>query len=153
MSATAQPQATHTRPHELRVERHFHAPPTRVFQAWTSADELNAWSSPNPVPARATVDLRVGGTYRIVMESPDGTEHVVRGVYREIVPPHRLVYTWRWDTIPGFPETVVTVEFRAASDGGTDLLLVHDDLPSDDARARHEHGWVTSLGNLAAIVQ
>jgi uncharacterized protein YndB with AHSA1/START domain len=54
--------------------------------------------------------------------------------------------------MPGFPETVVTVEFRARDDGGTDLLLLHDDLPDDNARALHAHGWSESLSKLASTV-
>jgi uncharacterized protein YndB with AHSA1/START domain len=136
----------------LRIERRFRASPERVFHAWTSAEELNLWSDPEPHNAQTQVDLRVGGRYRIVMSRPDGTIYRVSGVYREIDPPRRLVYTWRWETMPGFPETVVTVEFRARDDGGTDLLLLHDDLPDDNATALHTHGWSESLSKLASTV-
>ncbi len=140
------------RPDALRVERHFRAPPERVFRAWTAAEELRRWSDPDPRDAEAEVDLRVGGRYRIAMARADGTVHRVTGVYREIDPPRRLVYTWRWESMPGSPETVVTVDFRARPDGGTDLVLVHEGLPSDDARARHAHGWGASIDKLAAVV-
>jgi uncharacterized protein YndB with AHSA1/START domain len=100
----------------------------------------------------AEVDLRVGGRYRIAMEGPDGAVHVVSGAYREIDPPRRLVYTWQWENSPRFPETQVTVEFRARADGGTDLVLVHEGLPDEDSYARHAHGWDGCLAKLDAAV-
>jgi uncharacterized protein YndB with AHSA1/START domain len=137
----------------LRVERHFRASPARVFHAWTSAEELSQWSDPDPVHATTEVDLRVGGSYALDMARPDGVVHRVSGVYREIDAPRRLVYTWRWETIPNFPETVVTVEFRARADGGTDLSLVHEGLPDDASGQRHAHGWVESMNKLALLVE
>jgi uncharacterized protein YndB with AHSA1/START domain len=136
----------------LRVERRFRAAPERVFEAWTTAAELNRWSDPDSTSAVAEVDLRVGGRYAIAMARPNGSVHRVSGVYREIDAPRRLVYTWRWETIPGFPDTVVTVEFRARGDGGTDLVLVHEGLPDDDSGKRHAHGWAESLTKLSAVV-
>jgi uncharacterized protein YndB with AHSA1/START domain len=134
----------------LRVERRFAAPPERLFAAWSTAEGLNRWSAPGEARPTAEVDLRVGGRYRIVMEAPDGARHVVGGVYREIDPPRRLVYTWQWESIPGFPETRVTVEFSARADGGTDLVLVHEGLPDEGSRERHAHGWDGCFAKLAA---
>lgn len=143
--------ATDSAIHALRVERRFQAPPERVFQAWTTAEALSRWSSPDEEPAQVELDLRVGGRYRMAMTAPDGATHRVVGVYREIDAPRRLVYTWRWETIPDFPETVVTVEFRERVDGGTDLLLVHEGLPDSPSGRRHETGWIASLDKLGAL--
>lgn len=139
--------ATHT----LRVERQFRASPERVFHAWTSAKELSLWSSPDAAPAGVQVELRVGGRYRMTMTAPDGSVNHVVGVYREIDAPRRLVYTWRWETIPDFPDTLVTVELRPRADGGTDLLLVHEGLPDSPSGRRHEAGWAASLGKLSTL--
>lgn len=145
--APTQTQAERT----LRYERQFTASPERVFQAWTTEEELNRWSSPSPADAQSEIDLRVGGHYSITMEAPDGAKHRVSGVYREVDRPRKLVYTWQWETIPGFPETLVTVEFRLRANGGTEVVLTHEGLPDADARARHEHGWVLSLNKLSAV--
>lgn len=136
----------------LRVERRFQTAPERLFHAWTTAEALNQWASPDAAPAATEVDLRVGRRYRISMTAPDGTVRHVSGVYREIDPPRRLVYTWRWEQIPNFPETVVTVEFRARADGGTDLVLLHEGLPEGELARRHESGWNGSLAKLGALV-
>ena len=148
MATTQQPAAT-----TLRVARSFRAAPERVFHAWTAKEELDRWSAPGPVRASTEVDLRVGGRYRIVMTDPQGKVFAVSGTYREVDPPRRLVYTWQWEDQPGFPETVVTVEFAARADGGTDVTLLHDGLPSDDSRAKHEHGWNGCLDNLGPVVE
>jgi uncharacterized protein YndB with AHSA1/START domain len=153
-AASSGPSATST-PTEpsLRVERHFRASPARVFRAWTSVEELNAWSDPEPALAESEIDLRVGGRYAIAMARPNGVVHRVSGIYREVDPPRRLVYSWRWETIPNFPDTVVTVEFNPRDDGGTDLVLVHEGLPSGDSGQRHLHGWTESLRKLASVVE
>lgn len=145
-------QSTQAIRQAVRVERRFHAPPERVFHAWTTAEELNRWSDPDPTLASVEVDLRVGGRYTIAMARPDGTVHRVSGVYREIDTPRRLVYTWRWETIADFPETVVTVEFHRRDDGGTDLVLIHDGLPDNESGRRHTHGWTESLNKLSTLV-
>jgi uncharacterized protein YndB with AHSA1/START domain len=138
--------------HLLRVERRFAAPPDRVFAAWTSAEELSAWCAPPPATPDAEADVRVGGRWRIVMSAPDGSQHRVGGTYREIDPPRRLVFTWQWENIPDFPETIVTVEFTARADGGTDLLLVHEGLPSDESGQQHREGWDGCLDKLKGVV-
>src|SRR3954467_14261328 len=82
----------------LEVRRLIRAPRQRVFDAWTKAEELKAWHAPGPLTVSlAEIDLRVGGAYRIHMQAPDGSEHRASGVYREIDPPRKVVYTWGWD--------------------------------------------------------
>jgi uncharacterized protein YndB with AHSA1/START domain len=137
----------------LRLERRFAASPERVFQAWTSSEELSRWCAPPPATSVVDADVRVGGHYRIVMSAPDGSEYRVGGVYREIDPPRRLVFTWQWENMPDFPETLVTMELRAREDGGTDLLLVHERLPNDESGEQHREGWVACFEKLAGVVE
>lgn len=67
--------------------------------------------------AEASVDLRVGGRYRLLMTSPEGKTYVAVGEYREVQHPRRLVFTWDWeDPASSVGETLVTVEFRNAGD-------------------------------------
>ena len=84
------------------------------------------------------------------MRMPDGV-HVASGVYREIEPPRRLVFTWRWEDGEGPKEgeTLVTVELHER-DGGTELVLTHERFADTDARDGHEQGWTSALNRLEA---
>jgi uncharacterized protein YndB with AHSA1/START domain len=92
------------------------------------------------------LDLRVGGKYRIHMRAPDGAEHHAVGVYREIDPPNKLVFTWSWEG-GDMNDTLVTVEFldRGAT---TELVLTHELFPNDEARKQHAAGWNAALDKL-----
>ncbi|HEY3934625.1 MAG TPA: SRPBCC domain-containing protein [Gemmatimonadales bacterium] len=132
----------------LTITRIFNARRERVFSAWTTAEALKQWHSPDPMRVReATVDLRVGGRYRIVMAGPDGTERIVGGTYREIDSPQRLVYTWQWETTPGFPETDVIVEFTAQGNA-TEVRVTHTGIPDENSRSQHERGWMGCTARL-----
>lgn len=133
----------------LEIRRVIPATRERVFDAWTQAKELDRWSAPSPMTARAEVDLRVGGRYRIVMRGPEGIDRSVGGVYRVVERPSKLVYTWKWDESP-MGDSIVTVEFH---DRGkeTEVILRHEGLADAGSRARHEHGWNGCLDNLVAL--
>ena len=138
-------------PPSLEVRRTIRAPRQRVFDAWTKAEELKAWHAPGPLTVSlAEIDLRPGGAYRIHMRSPDGTEHRVSGVYREIDPPKKVVYTWGWDGDHPVKDSVVTIEFhdRGAS---TEVVLRHDGITHNKERADHEHGWTAILDKFEAM--
>jgi uncharacterized protein YndB with AHSA1/START domain len=93
-----------------------------------------------------TADVRVGGRYRVVMHAPDGEVHRVGGVYQEIVPNAKLVYTWAWESTPE-RESLVTVEFKPSGQG-TELLLTHQRFADTEARDKHQHGWDGCLERL-----
>jgi uncharacterized protein YndB with AHSA1/START domain len=85
------------------MTRTFNAPRRLVFDAWTKPELLKRWFGTPPgwsMPI-CEVDLRPGGTYRYVMHGPKGEEVVLRGEYREVVPPERLVTT---EVFAGFSE-------------------------------------------------
>ena len=90
---------TQERP-SLALVRKVDAVPSKVWRALTEPEMLKQWMAPDDafkVPVAET-QVRVGGRYHLVMTSPDGQEHDVSGVYREIVPNKKLVYTWAWKT-------------------------------------------------------
>ena len=138
--AMAQPQPNDTL--ILNLSRSFAAPRERVFRAFTSPAQLARWWGPKgfTVPA-GTLDVRAGGAWRTVMRSPEGKDHIVSGVYREILPPERLVFTWAWeeDGARGH-ETVVTIEL-SETPGGTRLELTQERFETEDSLERHRHGW------------
>ena len=135
----------------LEIRRVIPAARERVFDAWTQAKELDRWSAPSPMTARAEVDLRVGGRYRIVMSGPDGVDRSVGGVYRVVERPSKLVYTWKWEESP-MGDSIVTVEFHERGKE-TEVILRHEGLANADSRARHEHGWNGCLDNLAELMR
>ena len=129
-------------PRVLRLSRSFAAPRERVFRAFTVPAQLVKWWGPKgyTVPA-CTMDLRPGGAWRTVMRSPEGTDHIVSGVYQELTPPARLVFSWAWETEGSRGhETVVTIELVEVQ-GGTRLELTHELFETEDSRERHRHGW------------
>jgi len=139
----------------LTVKRTVKAPREQVFRAWTDPSELARWFHPDPsfTTPVAEVDLRAGGSYRFAMQPPTGDAYVVRGVYREVQPPDRLVFTWRWDgTGDDDPETLVTVELRERS-GGTEVVLTHERFTSVASRDEHRKGWQGCLAQLSQAVE
>ena len=129
-------------------------PSTRdsVFAAFTVPGEIKKWHVPGPdfAVCIAEVDLRVGGKYRIGMQPPDRTEpHTFYGVYREVSPPSRLVYTSNWEPPdPDTGETLVTIELRP-SNGSTEVRVTHDLLPDQQSADDHTRGWTGTLESLA----
>lgn len=131
----------------LTVKRRFGAPPAKVFSAWTDPEKIKRWFGPGAVQCtHASFDLRVGGRFEIVATSPNGDNHNVGGVVREVVPNEKLVYTWAWKSTPE-RESLVTVLFKPDGDG-TLLTLTHEQFSDADARDRHQNGWNGALDKL-----
>lgn len=143
---------------ELTITRVLNAPRERVFKAWTDSKELAQWWGPkgftNPV---CEVDLKPGGALRIVMRAPDGAEYPMQGVFREIVPPSRLVFTNIAVDKDGnhIIEGLTTVTFDEAG-GKTKLTLQTRGVAVVDYAAAYlngmEAGWTQSLEKLEALV-
>ena len=132
----------------LSLRRRIAASPERVFEAWTNPQLIAQWwgCPETRAVSVAELDARVGGRFRVVVRTADGTLHEMRGTYGEVVPARRLVFTWER---AGEPDTLVTVTLRPDGDG-TALMLTHEHFPDAPTRDLHEHGWTGSLGRLAA---
>ena len=154
----------------LNITRKLAAPRELVFKAWTEPEFLSQWwrahdGFTTPI---AEVDLRVGGKYRLGMLPPNTDQpHVIGGIFREIVPPEKLVYTWVWE--PNVPETeirsgtgpeglvapgetLVTVEFHDV-DGQTEVVLTHQFFADQEMKEKHGQGWNGCLNQLATLVE
>jgi uncharacterized protein YndB with AHSA1/START domain len=135
----------------LEVTRVFAAPRRLLFQVWIEPGHLVRWWGPRgfTMPSHS-IDVRPGGAYRFCMRSPDGGLHWLRGVYREIVEPERLVFTYAWEDAAGAPrhETLVTVRFAELGDR-TQLTLRQELFESVTARDLHREGWASNLDRLA----
>ena len=130
----------------LKLVRHFAAPPSAVYRAFTDPEALAEWWGPEGMTAPVVeLDVRPGGGWRTCMRSAEGQDHCVRGVYREVSPPDRLSFTWAWEAGEfADQETIVTLEFRAAK-GGTELHLTQQGFVSQDMCDKHEGGWSSAL--------
>ena len=135
----------------LKIERVFDAPRSLVFKAWTESEHMARWWGPRGF--KSTVlknELRPGGAYRIHMLGPDG-DHWSQGIYREVVPPERLVMVGSWADAQGNPtrpETTLTLLFEDV--GGKTKLTLHNAIfESTTARDMHNSGWTSSLECLA----
>lgn len=135
---------------ELVIMRIFDAPPRLVFEAWTKPEHMVHWFCPNgfTLPV-CEMDFREGGSYRMCMRGPDGKDYPFHGVYREIVPVERIVWTAALDHDGN--ETLTTVTF--ADHQGKTKLTMHQSfsIETDSTRGARE-GWTETLERLAAYV-
>ena len=135
----------------LTIKRRLNAPPAKVYAAWTEPAKIARWFGPQGAEVlRAEADVRVGGRYRVIFRVPDGEQHDVSGVYREVVPKQKLVFTWAWISTPE-RESLVTVALKRDGDG-TLLTLTHEQFFDEPARDRHRSGWSGVLDNLESYV-
>lgn len=136
----------------LAIVRKLKASPQAVWRALTQPEALKRWMGPSDEfqVLVAETDVRVGGRYHIVMKSPDGEEHDVSGVYREVVANQKLVYTWAWKSTPE-RESLVTMELSAAGDGA-ELVLKHERFADKESRDRHEQGWTGCIRRLERML-
>ncbi len=144
--------ATVTEKPSLTVVRKFKAAPEKVWHALTQPEALKQWMAPDDafnIPVAET-DLRVGGRYHLIMQSPDGQEHDVSGIYRIVELNRKLAYTWAWKSTPE-RESLVTIELHAAG-SGTELTLKHEQFADAEARDHHEQGWNGCLTRLEKFV-
>lgn len=140
----------------LRLERTYDATPEEVFDAWTNPEVLRRWWMVDEARStpEADVDLRAGGSYRLSMENPGADSRLtVRGVYREVARPERLVYTWAWEAEDGSTghESTVTVSF-VGEGARTTVVVEHAGLPDQASRERHSDGWQACMRILGVRV-
>ena len=137
----------------LQMNRVISAPRPLVFNALTGPDDLVKWWGPSGFTAPSVeVDLRVGGSYRIAMQPPDGDLFYLSGEFREVDPPARVAYTFRWeDPDPDDRETLVTLSLRDLGES-TELIFTQRAFATEGRRALHEQGWTDGLDRLQELM-
>jgi uncharacterized protein YndB with AHSA1/START domain len=139
---------------ELVITRVFNAPRELVFRAWTDAGHAKSWWGPRDYPAtHLEMDVRPGGVWRGRLRSTaSGEELGLGGVFREVAPPERVVFTFAWEEEGerGL-ETLVTVTF-AEQDGKTHMTFRQTPFQSVEERDGHRGGWSSSFDRLADYV-
>jgi uncharacterized protein YndB with AHSA1/START domain len=104
---------------EIAGSRVLDAPPDLVFKAYTDPTVIPQWWGPSRYTTTVDkLDLRPGGAWRFVQRAADGGEHSFSGVFREVVPSKRLVFTFNYEAMPGH-EAVETVTLEAVEGGKT----------------------------------
>jgi len=137
-------------PVSLAINRRFRASVAQIYAAFTQPDLVAQWLSPGELNvAQAVTDAREGGEFLVDMLGPNGEHHVTRGTYKEVIPEHRIVHTWRWDGSE--VETLVTIEFREVDPSTTELTLTHERFADAEMRDKHNSGWEGCLLKLAQL--
>jgi uncharacterized protein YndB with AHSA1/START domain len=140
----------------LVITRVFDAPRNLVFRAWTERDHLAQWFGPRGFTmTMCQMDQRPGGTYRFGMRSTEGSDHWLKGVYREIVEPEKLAFTYAWtdsEGNPTRPETLIVLTFDEEPGNKTRFTLHQSVFESVTACDMHRQGWTSSLDRLAEVI-
>jgi uncharacterized protein YndB with AHSA1/START domain len=124
----------------VRRETQIAAPPATVFAFLTDPEKILRWMG-----GEATTELHPGGLYLLKGVG----EHAVRGAFREVVPVHRLAYSFGWEGSEEVPPGSSLVEIDLIDrDGGTLLRMTHSGLPNAEQCARHAEGWAHYVGRL-----
>lgn len=138
----------------LEIDRVLDAPPALVFRLWSSRDHLLRWWGPKNFTATSqTFEFRPGGAYRHTIHAPDGRAHAMSGVFREILEPGRIVFTFAWDDETGAPanENLVTVTIAGEGEG-TRLTFRQEPFSTAEDRDSHAGGWGECLDRLRSYV-
>jgi uncharacterized protein YndB with AHSA1/START domain len=136
--------------HFIRV---LPAPRSRVYAMCAEPEQIARWFGPKGFAAREVeVDLRVGGSYRLMMQPPTGEPFGITGEYREIDPTVRLVFTFRYDEPdPDDRDTTVSISLRELDDA-TELTLDQGVFATEARRALHEQGWTDSIDRMHGLI-
>jgi len=127
----------------LTVRRAVAAPPPELFDAWLDPDKLARWMRPGDTDrSNITTDPRVGGEFEILMESPRG-EIPHTGAYQMIDRPKCLALTWNSPEAES-RNSLVAIDFKPV-DRGTEVVLTHENLPSQEEADNHRKGWTRVL--------
>lgn len=163
MSESKHSSAMNSATRAIIITRVFNAPRKLVWKAWSEPEHFMRWWGPKGFTCPVCkMDFRVGGTYLWCMRSPEGQDFWTTGVYREIIPIERIVYTdsfadEKGNAVPPShygmtgdwgDELVVTVTFED-HEGKTIMTLHHTGLPAGEMSEMAEAGWKESFDKLA----
>lgn len=159
MNVTAEAATANDR--ELVLTRILDAPREKIYRAWTEAELLKQWFAPLPwTTPSAKLDVRAGGTSNVTMRSPEGVDYPNSGVYLEVVPNEKLVftdaYTEAWKPSEK-PFMTVVLTFEDAGPGKTKYTAVARHWSTEDRDAHEKmgfhEGWGQCAGQLEAVAK
>jgi uncharacterized protein YndB with AHSA1/START domain len=137
----------------LEMERVLPATPAVVFAAFTDPDQLVRWWGPAGFTTPSLqYRARVGESYRIEMQPPEGDSFYLTGQFREVEPPARLAYTFVWEPPDADDvETVVTLSFHDLG-GSTKVAFTQGPFKTEARRALHRDGWGDGFDKLERLI-
>ncbi len=138
----------------LKAQIEIKAAPEKVFAAWTAVAELDKWFAPRNGGFLQVdeFDCVLGGKFDYTMVFSDGDRYRHVGTFEEINPPHRLVFTWKWDdskTVSN--DTLVTIDLEP-TEAGTLLTLTHERFLTTADRDQHQEGWGSLILRLDVLL-
>lgn len=141
---------------EIVIARVFNVPRRLVFKAWTTPEHVKRWYGSEDMPlVDCQIDLRPGGSYRYVLRDPSGQEFAFSGIYQEVVPVEKLVYTDKFEGAPG-GGALVTLLFEELN-GKTRIVStsLYESVESRDAHISSgmEEGLKLTLDHLEDLLQ
>jgi uncharacterized protein YndB with AHSA1/START domain len=145
--------------HELTITREVDVPAETLYRAWTEPSLLTQWFCPKPWKATvADLEVRAGGRMDVTMEGPDGERNELPGVFLEVVPNERLVFTdaYRSGWIPNekpFMTGVVTFESLGPDRTRYTATARHWTAADKEAHVEmgFEPGWNAALDQLVEL--
>jgi uncharacterized protein YndB with AHSA1/START domain len=137
----------------LRLKLILPARRSVVYGALGDPGELAKWWGPRGFTAPSVeFDPRVGGSFRIAMQPPDGDLFYLSGEFREVDPPARLSYTFRWDPPDSSDrQTVVTLSLQDRGEQ-SEVLLTQGEFATEERLALHKQGWIESFARLEQVL-
>lgn len=139
---------------ELLISRTFDAPASLVFAMWSDPEHMKNWMGPESFECPVVeMDFRIGGAYRALIRSKEHGDNWFGGVYREIEPDRRLVFTFAWDNDgpSAGVETLVTITFRES--GGKTVQTFHQSpFLNVERRDSHVGGWTSAFNKEEAYL-
>jgi uncharacterized protein YndB with AHSA1/START domain len=127
----------------LTVRQQIAAPPSELFDDWLDPAKMVAWMRPGDTKrSKIKIDPRVGGKLEVLMQTGQG-EVPHTGAYKVIDRPRHLTFTWN-SPAAGNRDSLVTIDFKPVGNG-TEVVLTHDNLPSEEEVEAHTKGWTRIL--------
>lgn len=141
-----------TQEKSLSTEKEFTLPVERLYQAWTTPDDLKQWWKPSENKLTTVeLDIKEGGKFKYEFEAKEGqTAVIITGEYKEVKPNEKLVYSWNWD-VPSDnikkSDHQLTIQFQPSGEGSK-ISVTQENYENDESITPHQEGWEKALNDL-----
>jgi uncharacterized protein YndB with AHSA1/START domain len=149
-----------TAQHELKLTRLIDAPRRALYRCWTEAELIKQWFTPRPWTTPVVeIDVRPGGSSHMIFRGPEGQEFPNDGIYLELVPDERLVFTDAYTSawVPSAKPFMTGIITFADEDGKTRYTAVARHWTADDRKSHEDmgfhDGWGKATDQLEALAR